>query len=99
MKWITIEQITGDANSEHYAYCPSDYYILEENADEHVTDRLILSKFLNHTITEDDVFEDKDTGWYWHNSSIYIVRGIKDISEDELVIVRNFVYAKILNTH
>jgi len=99
MKWITIEQMTGDANSEHYAYCPSDYYILQENANDNVSDRLILSKFLNHTITTDDIYEDQETGWYWHGRSIYIVRSIKDISEDELVTIRNFVYAKILNTH
>lgn len=99
MKWITIEQMTGDANSEHYAYCPSDYYILQENANDNVSDRLILSKFLNHTITTDDIYKDQETGWYWHGRSIYIVRSIKDISEDELVTIRNFVYAKILNTH
>ena len=97
MKWITIEQMRGSGLSEHYAYCNDDYYILEENADECVTDRLMLGKFLNHTITEDDIFEDKETGWFWFSDSIYICRDYKNITEDELVNLRKFVYAKKLD--
>mgnify|MGYP005989364555 CR=1 FL=1 len=99
MKWITIEEQSGDEFSEHYAYCDDDYYILKENADEGYLDRLILSKYKGLSFTVDDIFESKDTGWYWYYDSIVRVSDIKDIDEDELVIVRNFVWASKLDTH
>ena len=99
MKWITIEEQSGDEFSEHYAYCDDDYYILKENADEGYLDRLILSKFKKFSFTVDDIFESEDTGWYWYYGSIVRVSDIKDIDEDELVIVRNFVWASKLDTH
>ena len=97
MKWITIEMWTADSFKDHYVYCDDDFYVLHENDNEEVITRLILSKFLNHTITIDDAFESDEMGWYWFGKSIYTARIYQDITEEELVTVRNFVYAKKLS--
>jgi hypothetical protein len=96
MKWITIEMCTADSFKDHYVYCDDDFYVLHENDNEEVITRLILSKFLNHTITIDDAFEGK-TGWYWFGKAIYTARIYQDITKEQLVTVTNFVHAKKLS--
>ena len=99
MKWITIEEMHGEGLSEHYAYCDDAYYILNENADESFLDRAILSQYKGFAFTPDNIFEGKDTGWYWYYDSIVRVTDIRDIDENELITVRNFVWASKLDVH
>jgi hypothetical protein len=96
MKWITIEMCTADSFKDHYVYCDDDFYVLHENDNEEVITRLILSKFLNHTITIDDAFEGK-TGWYWFGKSIYTARIYQDITKEQLVTVRELCTRKKLS--
>ena len=93
MKWITIEEQSGEGLSEHYAYCDDDYYILNENADEGFLDRAILTQYKGMIFTTDNIFDSDDTGWYWYNDTIVRVSDIRDINEEELTVVRNFVWA------
>jgi hypothetical protein len=102
MKWITIEEQSGEKLTEHYAYCDNEYYILKENADEGTLDRLILSQYLGYPITPNNIFEEKETGWYWCGAefvSILRIADIRDIDENELTTVRNFVWAMKLDVH
>jgi hypothetical protein len=99
MKWITIEEQDSERLSEHYAYCDDNYYILNENADESFLDRAILSQYKGFPFTPYNIFDSKDTGWYWYYDSIVRVADIRDIDENELVTVRNFVWASKLDVH
>ena len=97
MKWITMEEQCAETLSERYAYCEDDYYIFKENADEPTLERAILSKYKGHIFTPDDIFESKETGWYWIGDCIIRVANVCEINEYELITVRNFVLANKLD--